>query len=81
MQKIAKYISRSLLLIAGVMFLVDLFTNIPFSWMFIWLFLAPSLIIKEFVEMPEKGMSRTYSIIYIAAISLMWVAALELIIT
>ncbi|SFF57935.1 hypothetical protein SAMN05216353_102133 [Halobacillus alkaliphilus] len=81
MQKIVKYISKSLLLIAGVIFLAGLFTDISFSWMFVWLFLAPSLIIKEFIEMPAKGKSRTYSIVYIASLSLIWVAALELIIT
>ncbi|RWZ60636.1 hypothetical protein EQV77_04900 [Halobacillus fulvus] len=81
MQKIAKYISRSLLLIAGVMFLMVLFTDIPFSPMYIWLFLAPSLIIKEFMDMPAKGKSRIYSMVYIAAIFLVFgMAVLEFII-
>lgn len=81
MQKIAKYISDSLFLMAVLLVLLGLFTDIPFSWMYVWLFLAPSLIINESKEMPEKGKTRIYSMVYIAAYSLLFgMAVIELII-
>ena len=55
MQKKAKYISGILLLIAGLLCLMGLFTDSPFSWwMNVWLFLAPAMIMQEFIDMPEK---------------------------
>ncbi|ASF39076.1 hypothetical protein CEH05_08095 [Halobacillus halophilus] len=82
MQKKAKYISRSLLLIAGLLCLMGLFTDSPFSWwMNVWLFLAPAMIIREFIEMPAKGKSRIYSMVCITALSLVFgMAVLDLII-
>ncbi|ASF38952.1 MULTISPECIES: hypothetical protein [Halobacillus] len=82
MQKKAKYISKSLLLIAVLLCLMGLFTDRPFSWwMSVWLFLAPAMIIQEFIEMPTKGKSRIYSMVCIAALSLVFgMAVLDLII-
>ena len=81
MQRIAKYISHSLFVIAALFFLVGLFTEYPLSWQYIWLFLAPSLIIHEGIHMPEKGRKRIYSFIYISFAFLMFgVAVFELII-
>lgn len=81
MHKLEKYTSNSLLVIAGLCILVGLFTDISFSWVYVWLFLAPSLIIHEAIQMPSKGKKRIYSIVYISAISLIFgIAVLELII-
>ncbi|SEH78999.1 hypothetical protein SAMN05192559_104131 [Halobacillus karajensis] len=55
MQKVAKYISISLFVIAGLLFLVGLFIDIAFSWLYTMLFLVPSLIIHELLQMPAKG--------------------------
>jgi hypothetical protein len=80
MQKLAKYISNSLFIIAALFFLVGLFKEYPISWQYIWLFLAPSIIIQESIHMPEKGRKRIYSFIYISFAFLMFgVAVMELI--
>ncbi|MGP4069413.1 hypothetical protein [Halobacillus sp. B29] len=81
MQKKAKYISKSLALIAVLFCLVGLFTDSPFSWINVWLFLAPAMIIQEFIEMPAKGKSRIYSMVSIVAFSLLFgMAVLDLVI-
>ncbi|MCP3032833.1 hypothetical protein LF817_16020 [Halobacillus sp. A1] len=80
MKKAAKYISNSFLVIAVLLFLVGLFTDFTYAWLYPWLFLAPSLVIQEILQMPAKGKRRIYSFVYISVVSIMFgIAVLELI--
>ncbi|MCP3032473.1 hypothetical protein LF817_14190 [Halobacillus sp. A1] len=80
MQKAAKYISNSLLVIAALLFLGGLLTDITYWWLYPWLFLAPSIVIQEVLQVPAKGKRRIYSFVYISVVSTMFgIAVLELI--
>ncbi|TGB03562.1 hypothetical protein [Halobacillus salinus] len=79
MKKVSKYLSNSLLLISIIMILLVLFIDVPFTWMNIWLFLAPSLVIQEYTQLPPKGKRRVYSFVYISVASVMFgIATLSL---
>ncbi|WP_394217517.1 hypothetical protein [Halobacillus trueperi] len=55
MNKIWKRMGDAFFIVAGLGIILPLFTDLPYRWELIWIFLAPAVIIQRLREINEKG--------------------------
>ncbi|SFK03481.1 hypothetical protein SAMN04487936_106236 [Halobacillus dabanensis] len=60
MKKAAKYITNSVII--ALLIILNLFTDYHFPWLYLWLFLAPAIIIDQAIVMPAKRKKKIGSI-------------------